>query len=416
MYCLLHRVCVCRVGTDCVFQVAPLANSHHQPQRVSAAPNATESNARPEADHEPPAAVASMDSDVGSPTQRNDEVHDSELPYVPFLPDTQSPADGTSLDVDDTGAVHFLEANGFLQKKTQVTEEPSSVPDMVEVDFRKRGSWRDQTSQQASSHKMGVTPGRPPFAAPETPVMPRNPFANRPPPSVLAGSQLFAQTQVSSAIRRISPTSSRPSPNVQEPINGPNFFTSPLKGMVGTSSPMILPVSSPEPVAPSSVKQTPVVANHKSTEYVEDVNAISESPQPEPARSKIMGPMEEYEPMHKSQERKASGDRVGKKFDRDSSIDDSQTRRAVVAKRRREQAGKILEQEIIPGSKRRKRNKLSRTASEPAHTNVVRGGNSWEGHGRGLAGCKERSGPETFRESQISDRATSRRYQRCAGG
>jgi hypothetical protein len=77
---------------------------------------------------------------------------------------------------------------------------------------------------------------------PETPAPPRNPFATRNQSQLLNPSQLFGATQVSSTFKKLSPTSSRPSPDdIQNPRNllSSNLgISSPLKRRAHISSPI----------------------------------------------------------------------------------------------------------------------------------------------------------------------------------
>ncbi|KAF4120772.1 BRCA1 C Terminus (BRCT) domain [Geosmithia morbida] len=202
-----------------------------------------------------------------TPTQPNEdrEYEDDSLPPT-FRPPTQPdiddgavtqliPDDGHTLQENDMGAVHFGELSEAVRPSSQVSEDGG---------FEKtRGDWRqhEQTSQlqgmlsapknihSHSIHTPFKTPAAP--GLPETPTLSRNPFGGTMAgaPAPFAGSQLFGQTQFSSAVKPpgVTPTSSRPSPTML-PLNTASLNvaeTSPLKGRTNVSSPTDVPSPSP---------------------------------------------------------------------------------------------------------------------------------------------------------------------------
>lgn len=129
---------------------------------------------------------------------------------------TTSANEGTTLD-DDTGAVTF-DFGAMGRRDTQV-----SFPDPNDTDRLQ------QTSPNAF------------IGLPETPAPPRNPFAESK-SSLMAASQMFQQTQTSSAHKTFSPTSSRPSPDNIQTLHSlpPHPVTSsPLKKATTISSPLL---------------------------------------------------------------------------------------------------------------------------------------------------------------------------------
>ncbi|PHH85375.1 hypothetical protein CDD83_528 [Cordyceps sp. RAO-2017] len=212
----------------------PLINRDREPALPAAAAAATAGN---------------MDTSQQTPTQLNDD-----RDYAAFCnPISSSPVDKPTqrlktnddeprtLKEGDTGAVHFGSLGDFIRPSSQVSEDAG-------LDTTRSG-WRvtDRASQQASNPTR--TPHKPHSPPPETPALPKNPFAaDRVVSAPLAGSQLFRQTQqLSSAAKAISPISSRPSPNVLLDSISPNVVeTSPLKNRANVSSPTDVRTSSPQ--------------------------------------------------------------------------------------------------------------------------------------------------------------------------
>lgn len=136
-----------------------------------------------------------------------------------------------TLQEDDTGAVNFGNLSQLARPSSQISEDGGFE--------NTKSEWRipEQTPRQHSAS--GYTPFKPQSAAPETPALPKNPFGARPNigGAPFAGTQLFGQTQFSSAVK-VSPTSSRPSPNLFLNSISPNLMeTSPLKNRANVSSP-----------------------------------------------------------------------------------------------------------------------------------------------------------------------------------
>ncbi|KAF4445438.1 hypothetical protein F53441_10819 [Fusarium austroafricanum] len=277
--------------------------------------------------------LRNMDFSQQTPTQVNDDRDYSE--YCDIVP--SSPVDGDTqpcsheprtLQDDDTGAVNFANISELGRPSSQISEDAGFE--------NTRGDWRhpDRTSQLNN----GQTPHRPNAPAFETPAVPKNPFAARPSIAApLAGSQLFGQTQFSSAIKHISPTSSRPSPKLFNSISPNIIETSPLKNRANVSSPTDICTSSPQrlyDIPETSLQDqhgeplraaTPL--NNRSTggEMIPESPPSSE-PTPRaqgPRSSGTTEPMAHYEPMKKSQERKAMESLVISPIGSDDDSDDA---------------------------------------------------------------------------------------------
>lgn len=304
------------------------------------------------------AAVAKMDTSQQTPTQVNEDrdynaVCDS-LPSSSAHGDSKQMQDGNyerTLQDDDTGAVNFGNLGEFGRPSSQVSEDGGFE--------NTRGDWRqpDQTSQQLSSH--AYTPFKSYGAAPETPALPKNPFGTKPSIAApFAGSQLFGQTQFSSAIKPpgISPTSSRPSPNIMHNSISPNVAeTSPLKDRTTVSSPTDIRTSSPHRLDEVPVDVPATVCRPKALERIEEETpshnrsmreeTIPESPTvPPPRSSGSHQPLAHYEKMKKSQERKLTGGLEYQFVGSDS--DDDDTTRHLERRKRVERKKAQAAQEI----------------------------------------------------------------------
>ncbi|UKZ46224.1 hypothetical protein TrVGV298_000425 [Trichoderma virens] len=321
-----------------------------------------------------------MDTSQQTPTQLNVERDYGQFYGPPGSsppPDTLRSHDERerTLQADDTGAVNFGNLSPGVRPSSQVSEDAGFE--------NTRGEWRvpDVTSQQRSSH--GYTPLKPGGQLPETPMPPKNPFAvpnNATAGVPFAGTQLFEQTPVvTSAVKIHSPTSSRPSPNILPDTISLNIIeTSPLRNRDNVSSPTVLHTSSPtRPNNFPTNTRKPRVSPIREEALDEDRDAhddmIPESPTVQPLRPYgNRQPQAHYEPMKKSQERKAIVEEVPQGIDSDS--DD-----AIIRMRRKKKMEKIRHQTAeemervrvqiptrrdLSDSRNRKRRKLSSGGEE----------------------------------------------------
>lgn len=137
---------------------------------------------------------------------------------------------------------------------------------------------------------------------PETPAPHKNPFAAST-AHLLPASQMFGQTQVSSAYKIVSPTSSRPSPDNFQPQNSisPNLFiSSPLKNLGTGVQPLHRAISSPQLPIPYGTSP-----HQDSDEQAELTGGVDSTPL-HPARTFPRGRAEVYEPLYSSQQRHES--------------------------------------------------------------------------------------------------------------
>ncbi|KAM0456375.1 hypothetical protein ACHAPV_007318 [Trichoderma viride] len=326
-----------------------------------------------------PPMGGAMDISQQSPTQVN-----VERDYDQFYQPVESSSLPDTLHVDDTGAVNFGNLSpGAARPSSQVSEDAGFE--------NTRGEWRAPAGTSQHRPSSGHTPFKPRDLPPETPVPPKNPFAIQNDANggvPFAGTQLFEQTPaVTSAMKLHSPTSSRPSPAMLPDTISMNVMgTSPLKARANVSSPTVVHTSSPSrinniPTSTHKPKVSPIQEESldKSRELRDDM--IPESPTIQPSkRHENRQPLAHYEPMKKSQERKATVVMPPLQLGIDSDSDD-----AIIRMRRKKRMNKIRLQtaeemekvtvQIPPrrdmgDSRNRKRRKLSSSMDEgtlPSH-------------------------------------------------
>lgn len=301
-----------------------------------------------------------MDVSQQTPTQANEDRDYADLPdslpstgHDPSKPNADEHEQGRTLDPDDTGAVNFGNLSEGARPSSQVSED---------VGFENtRGGWG--TSEQYSG--AAYTPFKPNGVAPETPAVPRNPFGEKPNIAApFAASQLFGQTQFSSAVKpnAFSPTSSRPSPNIVHNSISPNVAeTSPLKNRANISSPTDVRSSSPNRIddVPATVCKPPALDRIEEETPLHSRSireeAIPQSPShPPPKSSGSRQPLARYESVKKSQERKTQADFsytfVGSDSD-DDPITKQVARRKRVEKKKAQAAQEMERVSYMPRSR-----------------------------------------------------------------
>ncbi|KAM0256865.1 hypothetical protein ACHAQJ_004685 [Trichoderma viride] len=290
--------------------------------------------------------AGTMDTSQQTPTQVNIErdydqfcqpveVESSSLPDTLPLPDEPE----QTLQADDTGAVNFGNLSPGVRPSSQISEDAGFE--------NTRGEWRapDGTSQQRSSN--GYTPLKRGGLLPETPMPSKNPFAIQRDASggvPFAGSQLFEQTpMVTSAAKLHSPTSSRPSPAILPDTISLNIIeTSPLRTRANVSSPTVIHTSSPSrsnniPTSTHKSRVSPIQEEVPDEDRDARDDLIPESPTVQPLKLyESRQPLAHYEPMKKSQERKATVDMPQLTLGIDSDSDD-----AIIRMRRKKRMNKI---------------------------------------------------------------------------
>ncbi|KAI1496793.1 hypothetical protein F5X99DRAFT_399220 [Biscogniauxia marginata] len=226
---------------------------------------------------------------------------------------------GTAPTEHDTNAAHNLLA------KSQVTSQPPLANGVHDTD------------------------------TPKTPAIARL-FAQENNEPLMGPSQLFGQTQWTSAMKKASPTSSRPSPHLfnHNTISPNPAISSPLKDRGLRTSPTDAFISSPSAFPrcssqPPDVKTSPIVRHgHRS----EDRNhtRVSESP-PELGvhrGRKSLEPISEYKPFRRDSENSDSVQRPHQGDDQDSDFDEDVTEyRRLRAKSKKERASKSFPPVVI---------------------------------------------------------------------
>ena len=246
-----------------------------------------------------------------------------------------------SLHENESGAVNF----GSLYAGGADIESPTSRESQ---DGRGKTSGMAHFYPHSDNDPVSTTVGR----EPETPAAPKNPFAGTFQTPLIAGSQLFAQTPFSAAFGQASPTSSRPSPSgfpVQTAVTPHTGGSSLVRPRFPNSirdelqTPMPMPMFHNLATSSQSRPET-------TTPYPGEPAAPAAHQQPSSPtarRRRMPAPIQEYEPMKESQERReaATGSRPRLGSFNLSSDDDadaaSRRRRAIVHKNKQE-ATKIL--------------------------------------------------------------------------
>ncbi|KAI8226428.1 DNA repair protein crb2 [Colletotrichum sp. SAR 10_96] len=347
-----------------------LDETSRQPKKVNVSPRSSRSVSRKK---------AKMDVSQQSPTQDNDErdyqnYYDGPS-FVETSPISQDAVTQSCPPQDeDSSPVNFGNLSHLIQEETQPEEEPSSIPDDVNL-ATGRGAWRRSSSQQHSSVQRTDIDSPLPNTAqpPQTPA--NNPFAGikKLGDPALVGSQLFGQTQFSSAVKRFSPTSSRPSPHVyaHNSISPNAAETSPLKNRYNIASSM--PPSSPQITRTESLdrqERSPSVGQP-------DDGTVPESPQYATANTRVRPePQEEYKSAKEPQRRRLSNEAEDVMSGDDTDdfgddLDDALRRRRLVAQKQ-EAASKQLANISVGRRSERRSVEVPSTTKRPRATRAGR--------------------------------------------
>ncbi|KAI2641552.1 hypothetical protein GGS26DRAFT_7908 [Hypomontagnella submonticulosa] len=286
-----------------------------------------------------------MSSD--SPTQSNDG-----RSYEQYA-DNDSPPHISSQASHEHDTLHE-EDTGFLNFKRTHYDLPDSAPDGLEAHPTSDTTSRSRpTSQALGTQSHHVAP-------PETPAIAQKLFQAGNGGQLMPPSQLFGQTQWTSAVRRASPTSSRPSPNVfdQNAIS-PNPISSPLKQRGLRTSPTQALTSSPGFPGTSSRpfdSKTPSAPTNSGEEEVLNLGSVTETPLHRfdaPRRRNVLEPIHEYKSLRKqsleSAETRLSSPSC-EEVDSESEADMAARRRRRQARLRQEKASKSFPAISLPRS------------------------------------------------------------------
>lgn len=237
----------------------------------------------------------------GSTTQSNDDRSYEQYSKASSQPHLQPSSQGSSdqeyrtLQEDETGFIKFRRTQFDLPES--ISREADLNPAIAS----------DPTRRSQSISQVPETDG-PYEACPETPaVVQRLLQHGGNEVQLMAASQLFGQTQWTSAVKKFSPTSSRPSPDVFNHIaTSPNpAMSSPLKNRGLRTSPTNVFTSSPVHVRTSSKPlddKTPSLPTNSREEEGLHQKSIAETPisRPNvPKRRAVLEPIGEYKPLRK---------------------------------------------------------------------------------------------------------------------
>lgn len=202
-------------------------------------------------------------------------------------------------DMISTDPVEHPELNSQQTSQPGDCDRTLQEDDTGAVNFRNIDEYNDNFSAPDSLGRPSrSSPDRFP-RNPETPATHKNPFAGSK-AHLLPASQMFGQTQVSSAYKVASPTSSRPSPDIfhQQNAISPNIFiSSPLKNLGTGQQQLQGATSSPQLSIPYATSP-----QHHSDEAVDSTGAPVDSTPLQPARTFSRGLAEDYEPLYTSQQ------------------------------------------------------------------------------------------------------------------
>lgn len=242
----------------------------------------------------------------------SDPIRQPRLSHPPRQP-APSPGDTeTTIQDDDTGLVE-IHCSAYANLDTQ-----TSVPDSTRT---------GPTTQQQHAMSDYV------FGDPETPAAPRNPFPASKSTALMNSSQMFKQTQYSSAVKAtFSPTSSRPSPDNLH-LNSISPNPSPIKRFTIGPSPL---------QGVSSLPQLPF--DYETSPQQADEDDIARSHISKSFHFPAHGPIEKYSPVRRYDERAASAQSGSDmEDDPDEDMSDEEERRRQRAALKRAKARKRLE-------------------------------------------------------------------------
>ncbi|KAI2621778.1 hypothetical protein GGR54DRAFT_79628 [Hypoxylon sp. NC1633] len=326
----------------------------------------------------------------GSPTQSNDgrsyeQYADNNSEPLPSSSRASSVHEHPTLHEEDTGFLDFERAQFDI---------PESVPEdpEAEVNFANQLSKRSQPTSQAPGTIGHVA------VAPETPAIGQRLLQHGGHGNQLMGaSQLFGQTQWTSAVKRASPTSSRPSPDVfnQAAISPNILVSSPLKHRGLATSPTQAFTSSPAvPIVssgPSDGKTPSALTNSYGNDDLNQGN-IAETPFPRfniPRQRNVLEPIGEYKPLRKQSLESGmakSPPRSDEEGDSESEAETAAYRR-LMARSKKEKAARTFPSVSLPRSSLSKGEKVEVPSTSRTRSMQDRRANLNQDSNRYLAQC-----------------------------
>ncbi|KAK6951789.1 hypothetical protein Daesc_006314 [Daldinia eschscholtzii] len=298
-----------------------------------------------------------------SPTQSNDgrsyeQYNDNSEPQS--ISQASSFREHPTLQENDTGYLNFRRTHYNIPDSVPEGNEEEAERDHADnIDNIDNAVEKSQPTQAASGTNGRVG------APPQTPSITQKLFQHHGDGTeLIPPSQLFGQTQWTSAVRKASPTSSRPSPDVfnQNTISPNPAASSPLKHKGLRSSPTGIFTSSPTfpgiSSRPSDEKTPPVPTNSNEDEGTNQRNV--EEPLPPhfemSRRRTVLEPISEYKSFRKQSleiETTDPSSQVQENSDSDSESDLIAHRRRL-ARLKQEKASKSFPSVTLPRSDARK--------------------------------------------------------------
>ncbi|KAI8952283.1 hypothetical protein F4801DRAFT_235940 [Xylaria longipes] len=286
-----------------------------------------------------------------SPTQPNEGrsyeqyVHDGSQPSSPPGSFTD---EHRTLQEGDTGYVDF--------------KYPFDLPDTAPVEpdtpLPRNNEHDDLHDRSQSTSQLTTT--RTNRFAPETPAALPKPFLTSGDGHVMPASQLFGQTQPTSGLRKVSPTSSRPSPHVFEnnvtsptqptssPLKNRGLGVNPLPTYVSTSSSTVERSSRP---LDRRTSRSPSLADPLGAGEGRDEDEINKIPLPKLSSRKGrsgLEPIDEYQPYRKQVlDSEATRSSSQHSLDSDFERDEAELRRQR-ARSNKERASKSFPEISVP--------------------------------------------------------------------
>ncbi|KAJ2991517.1 hypothetical protein NUW58_g2484 [Xylaria curta] len=280
---------------------------------------------------------ADADADVGT----DDAIPQAPLPTAPLKKRTGAMSSQSPTQTNEGRSYEQYARDG---------SQPSSPPRSLAGEHR--------TLQEGDTGYL-VTTGANHFA-PETPAALPKPFLAGGNGQVMPPSQLFGQTQPTSGLKKASPTSSRPSPNVfgnnvtsptqptSSPLKNRGFGATPLPTYISTSPGIPEPSSRP---LGSKASQSPSPVNALGAAEDRDEDELDKTPLPrlESRRGRNgLEPIDEYRPYRKQGlESDATKSSSQHSLDSDFERDEAELRRRR-AKFNKERASKSFPEISVP--------------------------------------------------------------------
>lgn len=340
-----------------------------------------------------------------SPTQRNEGrsyeqyAHDGSQPSSPPASFVQ---DHRTLQEGDTGYVDFKYPFDLPDTAPNEPETPSARDDEHD-ELHDRSQF---TSQTATARPNGF--------APETPAAFPRLFLSGGNGHVMPASQLFGQTQPTSGLKKASPTSSRPSPNIfaknvtsptnpaSSPLKNRGFGTTPLPTYEPTSP--TFPEQSSRPLDTRvSQSSSPVRALAACEDLDEDRVDKTPLPKLDSRRGRIgLEPIDEYRPyrkraLHSDATRSSSQHSLDSDFERD----EAELRRQRARSKKERASRSFPEISVPPPSSGRAKIEVPST-NRAKHSRNLRRIASEDGiiHSRGKHATDHDGSQETVADSQ----------------